>query len=179
MLEKKRCWNCRRCRAGLTCILNTSIADILGTSAVPGPVASSASSISSLSACFGGRSSREQVLHAEVRPGEIYCGPSYIDRMKDAPKPVRVCNSGHELVGTRADTNFKCDACSLRIPTRRMMAYCEGCDFSACWMCHTQNPELVRIAEMYEPPAPRKTIARATTGTSCSSIKRWRDLRRG
>ena len=29
------------------------------------------------------------------------------------------------------------------------MMYCEGCDYSVCWLCHTQDSELARLADMY------------------------------
>ena len=67
---------------------------------------------------------------------------------QQAKAPVVACPQGHLLERAHADAAFECDACGAPIAVCMAMMYCKECDFSACWLCHTQNKELSRIAEM-------------------------------
>ena len=63
--------------------------------------------------------------------------------------PIVQCAQGHPLSRTNADDEFVCDGCGASIWEGRAMMFCEQCDFSVCWYCHTRDKALAQIADDY------------------------------
>ena len=52
------------------------------------------------------------------------------------------CPQGHPLHRADADVLFRCDVCAICIYEGHAMMYCEGCDYSMCWLCHGRPASL-------------------------------------
>ena len=96
----------------------------------------------------------------EVQPGELGDEGHSLSSLrhaqgslregKDKAPPCRIveCSQGHPLHGTYADGAFRCDGCRTSIWKGRNMMYCEGCDYSVCLLCHTQDSQFARLVDL-------------------------------
>ena len=87
----------------------------------------------------GGRGGEQ----AEVQPDQ-----SSLREGHAPPCRITECPLGHPLHGTYADGAFRCDGCRTSIWKGRNMMYCEGCDYSVCLLCHTQDSQFARLADL-------------------------------
>lgn len=96
----------------------------------------------------GKKGARAAQAQEEQMMADMFMAAMGGDLGMEAP-PAASCPQGHPLKKRKADAEYCCDLCEVRIPEGKRIMDCRKCDFSVCMGCH-KKAEAEAVSQQQE-----------------------------